>query len=87
MQRGTFSYETTVEVTDEEWEDGIDTSNGKVVFFDTDLAVQLSHQQHGDPSVCAQCSGWRRPIKLTLETEEMKLIEITDPITNEVIYE
>ena len=79
MQRGTFVYETTVEVTDEEWEDGIDTSN--------DLAVQLSHQQHGDPSVCAQCSGWRRPIKLTLETEEMKLIEITDPITNEVIYE
>ena len=87
MQTGTFTYETTVEVTDEEWEDGIDTSNGKVVFFNTDLAVELSHQQHGDPSICVQCSGWRRPFTLTLETDEMKVIEIADPITNEVIYE
>lgn len=79
IEIGTYEVVTTIELTDEQWENGYDPESGK--FFDVDMiAEEIVNQDKGGHTICAQCSGWERKFSLTLydETDVVTVIDVDD---------
>ena len=73
------------DVTDEQWEDAVDSDTGLVIDVGL-IAEEAFLQAKGGHSVCAQCSGWGRDFSLSLD-ESTQIVEVTNVASGNVIYD
>lgn len=85
IEVGTYQVTHTIELTDEQWEDAVDSSTGLVTDVGL-IAEEAFLQAKGGHYVCAQCSGWGQDFSLSLD-EQTKITEITNVVSGNVIYE